>query len=460
MFREKKSRHRQKMKIKQRLDTNSLKIAVVGTGISGLAATWLLSKEHSVTVYEKNMRMGGHSNTVNIEKNGVTQPVDTGFIVYNEQNYPNLVKLFDYLNVDTKATSMSFSVSLDNGNFELGSSNLFSFFGQRSNILKPEFWHLLSDIKRFFYEAKVFQSRKNQDIQITLGEFLNHGKYGESFINKFILPMGAAIWSAKPNQIGQQPAITFINFFCSHGLLQFQNPISWRTVIGGSQSYVKKLTASYLDCIQLGRAVTSIARKENSVSITDTMGEKINFDHVIIATHADEALGLLSDSDKMENDLLGSFNYTNNNVILHSDPRLMPKRKNVWSSWNFLGDTEVGVSVTYWMNLLQSISMENPYFVTVNPKFKPHENLLYKTFQYEHPCFTSKAWSAQQKLWTLQGRRNTWFCGSYFGYGFHEDGLQSGLAVAEELSGLKRPWVLNNDSTRITRTQKTAWSSE
>jgi predicted NAD/FAD-binding protein len=319
---------------------------------------------------------------------------------------------------------------------------------------------MLSDIKKFFHRARAFQSSANQDTELTLGDFLKQGKYREPFIIKFILPMGAAIWSSKPGQINQQPAITFINFFFSHGLLQFQNPIRWRTVTGGSKNYVEKLTAGYLDKIKLSQGVTSIVRKDNRIDVTDIKDQKQSFDHVVIATHADQALKMLSDPDTMEKDLLGSFEYTNNEVILHSDPLLMPKRKNVWSSWNFLGDTEKGVSVTYWMNLLQSIDNKTSYFVTVNPKFAPDKKLLHKTFQYDHPCFTSKAWSAQQKLWNLQGRRNTWFCGSYFGYGFHEDGLQAGLAVAEELGNVERPWNLEKKSTRITQIRKSDRVSE
>jgi predicted NAD/FAD-binding protein len=448
------------MKNAQSLEQKPLKIAVIGSGISGMAAAWLLAKTHFVTVYEKENKTGGHSNTVKVLKDDLTQPVDTGFIVYNKENYPNLVELFKYLKVDTQPTKMSFSVSLDKGEFELGSNNLDSFFGQRSNIFKYDFWYMLSDIKKFFHRARAFQSSANQDTELTLGDFLKQGKYREPFIIKFILPMGAAIWSAKPGQINQQPAITFINFFFSHGLLQFQNPIRWRTVTGGSKNYVEKLTAGYLDKIKLSQGVTSIVRKDNRIDVTDIKDQKQSFDHVVIATHADQALKMLSDPDTMEKDLLGSFEYTNNEVILHSDPLLMPKRKNVWSSWNFLGDTEKGVSVTYWMNLLQSIDNKTSYFVTVNPKFAPDKKLLHKTFQYGHPCFTSKAWSAQQKLWNLQGRRNTWFCGSYFGYGFHEDGLQAGLAVAEELGNVERPWNLEKKSTRITQIRKSDRVSE
>ena len=429
----------------------SLNIAVIGSGISGMSASWLLCQKHQVTLFEKNERIGGHTNTVEVTQDGLMEPIDTGFIVYNEANYPNFVELLKYLDVKTQATNMSFSVSLDRGNFEFGSRDANSFFGQRSNVFKFNFWTMLIDIARFFKEAKKLKNGEVDGSAISLGDFLSQGHYGKAFIEKFILPMGAAIWSAKPDDIRNQPAATFIKFFSSHGLLQFRNPIQWQTIIGGSREYIKKLTADYSTTIKLDHGVKSIAREQNGVSLIDTHDGEHFFDHVVIATHADEALEMLTDADKQEIELLGSFKYNNSRVILHSDQSLMPQRKKVWSSWNFLGSTSNGVSVTYWMNLLQSINNKVPYFVSVNPKSEPKPSLLHKSFQYQHPYFTIKAWAAQKKLWQLQGNKNTWFCGSYFGYGFHEDALQAGLAVAEELGDVRRPWKIKADSARIYR---------
>jgi predicted NAD/FAD-binding protein len=433
------------------LSDKPLDIAVIGSGISGMSAAWLLSQKHNLTVFEKNDRIGGHTNTVEVIQNGTVTPIDTGFIVYNEANYPNFVELLKYLDVKTQASDMSFAVSLNQGKFEFGSSNTNSFFGQRSNIFNFDFWTMLTDINKFFNEAKKLNFNGTKDSTLTLGEFLTQGHYGRTFIEKFILPMGAAIWSSKPDDIRNQPATTFIKFFSSHGLLQFKNPIQWQTVIGGSREYIKKLTAKYSQHIKINKKVKSIIRKDGRIRIIDALEDEYFFDHVVIATHADEALGMLTDAEKKETEILGSFKYNNSRVILHSDQSLMPKRKKVWSSWNFLGNTADGVSVTYWMNLLQSIDNKDQYFVSVNPKSEPEPNLLHKSFQYQHPYFNIRAWAAQKNLWHLQGNKNTWFCGSYFGYGFHEDALQAGLAVAEELGGIQRPWKIKANSGRIYR---------
>ena len=433
------------------LDDKPLDIAVIGSGIAGMSAAWLLSEKHNITVFEQNSRIGGHTNTVEVVQDGLITPVDTGFIVYNEANYPNLVELMKHLKVKTQETKMSFSVSLDQGKFEFGSSNANSFFGQRSNIFNFDFWMMLRDINKFFNEAKKFKNDLSRDNSLTLGEFLSQGSYRTPFIEKFILPMGAAIWSSKSDDIKNQPATTFINFFSSHGLLRFNNPIKWQTVIGGSREYVKKLTERYSEHVRLNAKVKSIQREKSGVRVIDILNRKHKFDHVVIATHADEALEIISDAEKNETEILSNFRYNNSRVILHSDPSLMPHKKNVWSSWNFLGNASNGVSVTYWMNLLQSLGSEKQYFVSVNPKSEPKQSLLHQSFQYQHPHFDLKSWTAQKKLWSLQGKKNTWFCGSYFGYGFHEDALQAGLAVAEDLGGVQRPWKVEENSGRIYR---------
>ena len=428
-----------------------LDIAVVGTGIAGLSAAWLLSKRHQVTVYEKEGWIGGHSNTVMAETPGGPLPVDTGFIVYNEENYPNLVALFDHLGVPSHATDMSFGVSMDKGGFEYGSGTFNAVVGQRRNLARPRYWRMVVEIRKFFHDAQAFLNQPSVDCGLTLGGFLDRHKYGSDFVDRFLLPMGAAIWSTKPREMRAQPAATYLKFLASHRLLQFTGQVDWRTVQGGSREYVQRLISSFADRITANRAVARIRRETGRVEITDVSGHTFTHDAVVIAAHADQALSLLGDADIQERSLLGSFRYTDNKVVLHSDPRLMPKRKAVWSSWNFMGETGAGVSVTYWMNKLQSLPTRQPMFVSVNPMDNPDLTLVHREFDYEHPFFDVSAWQAQEQLWQLQGRNNTWFCGSYFGAGFHEDALQAGLAVAEDLGGLSRPWRVKNDSGRIYR---------
>jgi len=431
-----------------------LNIAVIGSGISGLSAAWLLSKTHSVTVYEQAQRVGGHSNTVTVRTPdhdvGVKRPVpvDTGFIVYNEVNYPNLVALFDHLDVPTQPSDMSFAVSLDRKKLEYSSRGLNALFGQRRNIVNPRFWYMVNDLRRFYRDGERFLSGLGVDHSQTLGGFLSDGGYGAEFINRFILPMGAAIWSTRAEEMREQPALTFIRFFKSHGLLGFTDQVAWRTVSGGSREYVKRLTADYAGRIHLGCGAVAISRQPQGVEVTDASGALHRHDAVVIATHADHALMMLTDPDPQEQKILGAFRYTDNRVILHADDRLMPTRRRVWSSWNYMGDRD-GVSVSYWMNSLQGIDPQNQLFVTVNPLEEPAQSLTHQIFNYQHPFFDLAAWRAQEKLWKLQGRNNTWFCGSYFWYGFHEDALQAGLAVAEELGGIKRPWSVPDESGRI-----------
>ena len=416
-----------------------------------MSTAWLLGKSHQVTVYEREDWIGGHSHTVDVTTADATTAVDTGFIVYNEINYPNLVALFDHLQVDTEPTDMSFGVSLNQGSFEYGSGTLSAIIGQRQNLIRPRYWKMVSEIRRFFADARRFITRGNCDLNLTLGDFLDQHGYGPDFVDRFILPMGAAIWSTKPHEMRQQPASTYLKFLFSHNLLQFTGQFSWRTVTRGSREYVSKLTSAFSDRVKLNRAVKYISRSPAGVELTDELGCTFNHDAVVIATHADQALSLLSDADSLERSLLGTFRYTDNRVVLHSDPALMPKRRAVWSSWNFMGETDDRVSVSYWMNKLQNLDQKNQFFASVNPLEEPNQFLWHRSFNYTHPFFDIAAWRAQENLWRLQGRNNTWFCGSYFGSGFHEDALQSGLAVAEDLSGLRRPWVVENESGRIYR---------
>jgi len=428
-----------------------LNIAVIGSGIAGMSVAWLLNKHHKVTVYEKNQRIGGHSNTVDaLTKDGL-QPVDTGFIVYNERNYPNLTALFEHLNVPTRDSEMSFSASLESGGYEYAGTDLNGLFGQRSNLVSPRFWRMIKDLLRFYKEAPIFLKTSGEN-DLSLGAYLARQNYSDGFLKDHLLPIGAAIWSTTAAEMQAYPAKAFIRFFESHGLLLIRNRPQWRTVDGGSREYVKRLTRDYINRIKFG-GVKSVRRFPDHVEITDVAGDISTYDHVVIAAHADEAIALLTDPDTHEKTLLGSWRYTENRAVLHSDPKLMPRRPRVWSSWNFMetqsSQATNSLCVTYWMNRLQSIGPDNPLFLTLNPNTEPAAGTIFEEFTYSHPFFDAAALATQSQLWSLQGKNRTWYCGSYFGYGFHEDALQSSLAVAEQLGGLKRPWQVENESGRI-----------
>jgi len=386
--------------------------------------------------------------------------VDTGFIVFNRKTYPNLTALFDLLKVPTQRSNMSFAVSMDDGTFEYSGSGLSGLFGQPRNLMRPRFWSMLLDVLRFYRNAPRDALRSDED-QISLGQYLHRGNYGEAFRDDHLLPMAGAIWSALPTAMLEYPAAAFIRFHDNHGLLQVRDRPAWETVVGGSQNYVKRLCAPFADRIRLNTGVRGVLRFPERVVITDTHGNSETFDHVVMASHADEALATLADPCPREKQLLGSFRYSRNLAVLHSDQSLMPKRRAVWSSWNYIGSrTNVGdaICVTYWMNQLQNLGTETPVFVTLNPARAPRAGTLLHSEVYDHPVFDAPAMDAQRKLWLLQGDRNTWFCGAYFGAGFHEDGLQAGLAVAEQLGGSRRPWHVPNESGRIVLTAETAES--
>ena len=428
-----------------------LKIAIVGTGISGLSAAWLLSRRHQVTVYEQADRIGGHSNTVSVPRKVGSIPVDTGFIVYNRDTYPNLVALFDHLGVATQASDMSFAVSLDNGRLEYSGSGLAGLFAQPANLVRPRFWSMLSDLVRF-YRAASRDAAAGVAPDLTLGAYLDRGKYGRAFRGDHLLPMAGAIWSATPAEMEAFPASAFLRFHHNHGLLKLRDRPQWRTVSGGSRAYVERLTAAFADRIVRDNAVRAIRRSGDGVMITDSRGCTERFDHVVVATHADQALAMLADPVAAERDLLGAFRYSRNLAVLHTDAGFMPRRRAAWASWNYLGRSDGAadaVCITYWMNLLQGIGDDTPLFVTLNPPRPPRAGTLIQSEIYEHPLFDAAALAAQQRLWSLQGVRNTWFCGAYFGAGFHEDGLQAGLAVAEQLGGVPRPWSVAAPSGRI-----------
>lgn len=426
-------------------------IAVIGTGISGLSAAWLLAKGHDVTVYEADGRVGGHSNTVDVEVGGRRIAVDTGFIVYNEPCYPNLTALFDHLGVETAATDMSFAVSIDRGRLEYAGSDLAGLLAQPSNLVKPRFWSMIADLLRFYREAPRDLPTMGE---ISLGDYLEAHRYGRAFRDDHLYPMAAAVWSTPSAEVGLYPAAAFVRFCENHGLLRLTGRPVWRTVKGGSREYVARLTASFRDRILTSTPVVAVRRDGAGVEIVDASGGRRRFDEVVIATHADRALALLEAPSDDERRLLGAFRYSKNEAVLHSDPALMPRRRAAWASWNYLSDAREGdraLSVTYWMNRLQPLGPAPDLFVTLNPLREPDPRLVHRRIAYDHPLFDAATGRAQTASWSLQGVNHTWFCGAHFGAGFHEDGLQAGLAVAEDLGGVRRPWSVENDSGRIHR---------
>ena len=420
------------------------KIAVAGAGISGLAAAWLLAGRHDVTLFEAETRLGGHSHTV--LANGV--PIDTGFIVYNEPAYPNLTALFGHLGVATQPSDMSFSVSLDSGRLEYAGSNLAGLFAQPGNLLRPRFWSMLRGIARFYREAP---QALHQLGEARLDDYLRTAGFSAAFYEDHLYPMIAAIWSAPAGQAGALPAASFIRFCENHGLLQINGRPLWRTVTGGSREYVARLRADFSGRVATGRPLAAVREIPGGVELRDAAGTTERFDEVVLAMHAGDALRLLEDATPDEQALLGAFRYTTNEALLHTDARVMPRRRAAWAAWNYAaGRTpDDPAAVTYWMNPLQNLQGNTNYFVTLNPLAEPDPARLVHRQSYEHPVFDVPALRAQKQLWNLQGVKRRWFCGAYFGAGFHEDGLQAGLAVAEALGGVRRPWRVEGESARI-----------
>jgi predicted NAD/FAD-binding protein len=408
-----------------------MKIAIIGTGISGLGAAYLLHPHHDITVFEKNAYIGGHSRTIEVPTGDTKIPVDTGFIVFNNWNYPNLLGLFKELDVPYQKSDMSFGVSIENGWLEYGSSGMFA---QKKNLFRPAYWGMLANILRFNKEAPAYIEK---DADISLQECLDQLNMGEWFRRYYLLAMGAAIWSCPIETIMKFPAKTFLRFFKNHGLLSVNNRPQWYTVTGGSREYVSRLTETFKDKIRLNSGVKNV-KKQDEKWLVD--GEV--FDQVIFACHADEALKMLEDTSNVEN-VIGEFDYQDNQIIVHSDTSFMPQEKKCWASWIYLSegkeDKKQAVSLSYWMNNLQGLDPAYPIIVTLNPGRRPQEDLILDEHTFSHPIFDIKAIKAQEKISGIQGQNGLWFCGAYQRYGFHEDGLLSAVNVVKKM-GVEIPW--------------------
>ncbi len=429
---------------------DGLNVAVVGSGIAGLSCAWLLSRRHRVTLYEHAPRLGGHAHTVDVAGERGDFPVDTGFIVYNERTYPNLTALFGLLGVPTEQSDMSFAASLDDGALEYAGTGLRGLFGQPANLFRPRFWSMLRDLRRLYGHAVRDPVVGEPDLT-PLGDWLDWHGYGAALLEDHLLPMAAAIWSGRPEEMRAYPAAAFFRFCDNHGLLRLRDRPVWRSVTGGSRAYVARLAAGFLGETRLNCGVSAVRRGPDGVVLSDSRGGQALYDQVVIATHAPQALAMLQDADAAERSVLGAFGASRNVAVLHRDAGFMPRRRAVWASWNFIGTrgSDAPPCVTYWMNNLQGLPGEKPIFVTLNPARAPARGTELFRQSYAHPLFDVAAMQAQRRVWELQGRRRTWFCGAWCGAGFHEDGLQAGLAVAEGIGGVRRPWRVEGESDRI-----------
>lgn len=409
-----------------------MKIAIIGGGISGLTTAHLLCGEHDITLFEANDYPGGHTNTLDVTHDGTRYAVDTGFIVFNERTYPNFITLLERLGVASQPSVMSFSVVCETTGLQYRASNLDSFFAQRKNLLSLPFWRMLLEIFRFNRSsAELYGSN---DLSLTLGDYLRSNGYSPLFIEKFLIPMGAAVWSADPAQFLEFPAAAFVQFFTNHGMLNVVDQPTWRVIKGGSRQYVEPLIRPFRDRIRLSTPVERVRRFDDRVTITPRGGEPEAFDHVVLACHSDQALALLADSSDGERELLGAIPYQKNDTVLHTDSRMLPSLPKARASWNCLlpRTQQGGVVLTYWMNLLQTLNAPVDFCVTLNNPEAVDPNAIIRRLLYHHPVYSAAAFAAQKRRDEISGVNRTSYCGAYWSWGFHEDGVKSALAVCQQ----------------------------
>ena len=402
-----------------------MKLAVIGSGISGLSAAYHFSKNHKVDLFEQDDHFGGHSLTYDIKEEDKVVPVDLGFIVFNEQTYPNLISFFRELEVPFEKSNMSFSVSVKDSNVEYGGSGLNAIFANKKNLLNLKFLKMINEIISFYKKApSLLNHNLSED---TLGNYLEKSKLSKYFIEYHIIPMVAAIWSMPFEKAKDMPLKLFLNFFINHGLFKLKNRPQWYTVTNRSRAYVNKVLEKISGEVFKNYKVSKILRSENNVRIS-IGNEYLDYDHVILASHADQSLKILEEPTSEEDKILKRFSYVSNKAYLHIDENLMPLRKSAWSSWNSI-TKDNRTCITYWLNKLQNLKTSKNYFLTLNPVEQINNNKILKKIDFTHPYFNKENVKLQKDLHKLQGKKRTWFCGSYFGYGFHEDGLKSSIEL-------------------------------
>ena len=419
-----------------------MKIGVIGSGVSGLVSALTLQERFEVSLFEKNSKLGGHSNTVTIEQEDKKYSVETGFIVLNDKNYPIFTSLLKHLNIGVNNSSMSFSVSVDKGQFEYSSSYI-GLLGQTKNIIDPKYWGMLRDINYFYTNA--LKDVKDCPDNETLGQFLKRFNYSNKFIDYHLVPMTASIWSCPTKSILNFPIKSLLVFFENHKLLNIYNRPKWSTVDKGSREYVKKIQSLLKGKIYTNAKVNKISKSKEGIRVHYQDGIK-TFDKVILACHADQSSEILIENFSEEANLLKDFKYQKNTSILHSDINFMPKRKSVWSSWNYITETgnSGNLSITYWMNELQGINSSKPILLSLNPKILPNPDLIYGQYSYSHPILDNNAINIQKKLSSIQGKNNLWFCGAWTGFGFHEDGVKSAVEIANS-HNIDLPWFQSKE---------------
>lgn len=406
-----------------------MKLAVVGSGISGLVVAWLLRNDHEVTVFEANDYLGGHTNTVDVSIEDERHAIDTGFIVFNDRTYPNFCRLLDRLGVSSSPTEMSFSVRCDRTGLEYNGSSISQLFAQRRNLLRWRFYRMLRDIIRFHRDAPRLLSFEHE--RITVNDYVSDRRFSKEFIDQYLVPMGAAIWSCPPETFRQFPMRFIVEFYSNHGLLSISNRPTWHVIDGGSRSYVERITSQLDGCIRLSTPVKKVTRHTEHVELCTRTGPSQKFDHVVFACHSDQALRMLADPMPIERELLSAFPYERNEAVLHTDTSVMPRRRRAWASWNYHLDSQSTpkATVTYDMNILQHIQSKHEFLVTLNESERISPSKVLRRFVYHHPVFTVDRKAAQERHAELIDHHRTSFCGAYWGNGFHEDGVNSALAV-------------------------------